>query len=88
MATIEVIDETTVGELGGARVPMASMTIGDYTLPDGTSARGWICWLAGAAGGVFVGLGSVVPVGEQRWEVIAVEKTPGELGSVTLRSVD
>lgn len=88
MSTIEVIDETTVGDLGGARVPMASMTIGDYTLPDGTSARGWICWLAGEAGGLFVGVGSLVNVANRRWEVISVEKTPGELGRVSLRLLE
>lgn len=82
---IEIIDETTVGMLGDVRVPMGNMTFGTYTLPDGSEARDWICSLALDGGGVFVGKGSVVSVGGARWEVIAVRKTPGELGSVTLR---
>jgi hypothetical protein len=84
---IEQIEETTVGMLGNARVPMASMTIGSYTLPNGSPAHGWICYLAGAAGGVFVGVGSEVTVDGQRWQVIAVEKTPPNLGSVSLQAL-
>jgi hypothetical protein len=40
--------------------------------------------LALPAGPIFVGVGSVVEVGGARWSVIAVDKAPGALGSVTL----
>lgn len=89
---IETIEETTVGDLDGVRVPMGNMTQGTYTLPDGQQRAGWICSLAlpPAPGepqrpGVFVGQGSVVELGRSRWEVLSVNKVPGELGSVTLR---
>lgn len=86
---IETIDETTVGDLGGVRVPMGNMTTGTYTLPDGSERRGTICSLAlPGQVGVFVGLGSVVDVQGTRWEVIGIEKPPGQLGSVTLRRLD
>jgi len=88
-ATIEIIDETTVGDLGGVRVPMGNMTRGEYTLPDGTKAQGVICSLAlPDQVGVFVGKGSVVDVQGTRWEVIDVDKPPGERGSVTLKRLD
>ena len=82
---IEIIDETTVGMLGVVRVPMGNMTFGTYTLPDGSTARDWICSLALEGGGVFVGKGSMVEVGGVSWRVVEVRKTPGELGSVTLQ---
>ncbi len=86
---IETIEETTVGDLGGVRVPMGNMTRGRYALPDGGEGEGWICALAlGEGPGLFVGAGSVVEVGGARWEVLRVDKTPGQLGSVTLRRAD
>ena len=86
---IETIEETTVGDLGGVRVPMGNMTTGTYTLPDGSEGRGTICSLALPDRiGVFVGLGSVVDVQGTRWEVVGIDKPPGQLGSVTLRRVD
>lgn len=85
----ETIEETTVGDLDGARVPMGNMCRGTYTLPDGSERRGWICALAlGNGPGTFVGVGSVVEVGGRRWEVVDVAKTPGENGSVTLRRLE
>jgi hypothetical protein len=81
----ETIEETTVGTLDGVRVPMANLYEGDYALPDGTARRGWLCALVLPSGPVFVGAGSVVTVGERRWEVLSVEKPPGALGHVTLR---
>ena len=83
-AVTEALGETTVGGLDGGRVPMGNMTTGAYTLPDGTEKTGPICSLALPGGPVFVGVGSVVTVAGNRWEVTAVDKTPGELGSVTL----
>lgn len=85
---IETIDETTVGDLGGKSVPMGNMTRMDYTLPDGTTRNGLVCSLAiGGRVGVFVGLDSIVDVEGTRWQVIAIEKTPGQLGSVTLKKL-
>ncbi len=88
-AITETIDETTVGDLDGHRVPMGNMTTGSYTLPDGSTATGTICSLAITEGpGVFVGLGSEVVVGGRTWRVVAIEKTRGEPGSVTLQRQD
>lgn len=88
MPIIETIDETTVGDLAGTPVPMGNMTTGTYTLPDGSTATGPICSLALPGGpGVFVGVGSEVEVGGHLWRVVAVEKTRGELGRVTLQQV-
>ncbi|MCB9778680.1 MAG: hypothetical protein H6742_08975 [Alphaproteobacteria bacterium] len=88
-AVIETIDETTVGDLDGTRVPMGNMTTGTYTLPDGTEQRGTICSLAVTEGpGVFVGLGSEVDVDGATWRVVAIEKPAGGLGSVTLQRID
>lgn len=86
---IETIEETTVGDLNGVRVPMGNMTRGTYTLPDGREQKGWICSLViGPGPGVFVGVGSVVEVGGARWEVVDVQKTPGQLGSVSLQRLE
>lgn len=82
---IETIEETTVGDLDGNRVPMGNMTTGRYTLPDGTEKEGLICALALEGGAVFVGLGSVVEVDGARWEVVAIEKPEGKPGSVSLQ---
>lgn len=83
---IESIEETTVGELSGLRVGMASVTTGEYALADGSRKTGRMCALAiNGAVGVFVGVGSVVTVNGARWEIIGLEKTPGELGEVRLR---
>ena len=82
---IETIDETTVGDLDGVRVPMGNMTTGRYTLPDGSEQQGIICSLAlpGRVGG-FVGRGSVGDGEGTLWRVVHIEKPPGALGSVTL----
>ena len=86
---IETIDETTVGDLDGVRVPMGNVTHGTYTLPDGATATGPICSLAlPGETGVFVGKGSVVAVDGTRWQVEAVVAPPTGLGSVRLRRLD
>jgi hypothetical protein len=87
---VEEIEETTVGDLDGHRVPMGNVTTGAYTLPDGTERTGPICSLVlpGQSPGVFVGKGSVVTVGEHRWEVLAVDKPANGPGSVRLQRLD
>lgn len=85
---VETIEETTVGDLDGVRVPMGNMTTGSYELPGGRQGHGPICSLAlPGRTGVFVGQGSVVDVEGDRWEVLRVELRPGALGSVTLRKL-
>jgi hypothetical protein len=84
-AVTETIEESTVGDLDGSRVPMGNMSQRTYTRADGTSAEGWTCTLALATGAVVVGVGSAVEVDGASWLVTAVEKKPGEPGSVTLR---
>ena len=87
---IEEIEETTVGDLDGHRVPMGNVTTGTYQLPDGSERSGVICSLVlpGRSPGIFVGKGSVVTVGAHRWEVVEVESPPHGLGSVTLKRLD
>ncbi len=84
---VEEIDETTVGDLGGARVPMGNITRGTYSLPDGSEKTGYICSLRlpGTTGPTWVGAGSVVSVDGVLWTVLAVEKTPGQPGTVRLQ---
>jgi hypothetical protein len=86
---IESIEETTVGDLDGTRVPMGNVTNGSYTLPDGTEKRGPICSLALPGQiGEFVGAGSVVTVDGTRWEVTEVVNPAEGLGSVTLKMLE
>lgn len=84
------IKETTVGFLGGQVVPMASMVFeGPYELPDGSTATGLACILVfGDDGGTWVGLGSQVSIGGQRFECVAIEKERGKLGSVSMKALD
>ena len=84
----ESIEETTVGMLGAVRVPMGNMTHGRYRKGDGQEETGRICALALPGGTIFVGEGSEVEVDGSRWRVLSVEKSPGELGTVSLECVD
>lgn len=88
-AVTETIDETTVGFLGDARVPMGNVSTGTYALPDGTERSGDVCTLAlpGDTHQV-VGAGSVVTVDGQKWTVVKVHNPPQGLGSVTLKATD
>ena len=88
-ALIEEIEETTVGLLNGHRVPMGNMIDeAEYTLPNGTVQTGPVCSLAiGGEVGIFVGVGSIVRVGEDRWEIIAVQISEDDLGSVRLKQL-
>lgn len=87
---IEEIEETTVGDLDGHRVPMGNVTWGSYTRADGSTAEGNICSLVlpGQSPGIFVGQGSVVVVGESRWEVMGVDNPSKGLGNITLKRID
>ena len=81
----ETIEETTMGTLGDVPTGMASMGVGAYLLPDGSEAKGMSCVLAPVGeANVIVGLGSIVDVQGDRWEVVQIEKTRGEPGNVTL----
>ena len=85
----ETIQETTVGDLDGIRVPMGNMTRLDYALPDGSTRHGLVCSLALPGRiGIFVGMDSEVDVEGTRWRVVGIEKRPGQPGSVTLRRLD
>lgn len=83
---VENIEETTAGDLMGARVAMGSMLFDcSYELPDGSEARGMACNLALPNDtSIWVGMGSTFVVGDITWRVTAIEKERGELGSVTL----
>ena len=83
---IEEIDETTVGDLDGVSVPMANVTHGEYTLPDGSTRLGDMCILVipGPENGVFVGAGSEVEVEGVRWRVLSVDNPKDDYGSVRL----
>ena len=86
---METIEETTVEFLGGCRVAMASMVIdGEYTLPDGSSARGLICVLVPIepeGEKVWVGMGSIATIHGTQWEVVNLSKERGENGSISLK---
>lgn len=82
-----VLKETTVGSLAGRRVPMANMLLeGNYALPDGSEATGVTATLV-LPPPTKVGMGSQFDVGGQTFEVIAIEKTAGKLGTVTVQQV-
>lgn len=92
MNTMETIEETTVGYLGECRVAMASMIFdGEYTLPDGYSARGLICVLVPIepeGDKIWVGMDSIAVIHGTRWEVVDITKNLGENGSITLKQLD
>ncbi len=84
MPIIEEIEETTVGDLDGERVPFGNAWDGEYQLADGTPARGFSGVLFVPSGPVRVGAGSAVVVGPSTWTVIEVVRR-GEHGVVRLR---
>ncbi len=88
---LETIEETTVGFLGDYRVAMASMIFdGEYTLPDGSSARGLICVLVTVepeGERIWVGMGSIATIHGNKWEVVDISKERGENGSVSLKQL-
>ena len=90
--TTEIIDETTVGFLGDARVAMGSIVReGTYLSPDGSTARGVTCYLIPIepeGESILVGKGSIAEIDGALWLVEAVDvATPGD-GVVRLRKMD
>ncbi len=87
---MEEIQETTVGTLGGVDVGVANMWERDYVDGAGTSRKGLTARLdydvAGETRRIVVGEGSVVELGGLRWEVVRLVKTPGQNGTITLRT--
>lgn len=80
------IEETTVGDLDGARVAVGTVVLdGSYTLPDGSEGRGVAAVLAlPDERSVWVGAGSVIAVDGTTWTVLSVDKERGENGEVHL----
>ena len=82
------IRETTQGRLGGSSVGISNMWERSYTLPDGSETSGLSATLTLAPGVTLVaGLGSVVQIGTGHFEVVAIEKTKGQFGTVHFQMV-
>jgi len=86
---VEFIRETTVGDLGGVQVGMGSISFGKYKFPNGQPSYGPTCVLSpeDAKKPVCVGKGSVVAIGENKWQVVSVEDPLDDLGTVTLQKL-
>jgi hypothetical protein len=86
---VEEIQETTVGTLSGVDVGVANMWERDYVDGAGVSRRGLTARLdydiAGETQRIVVGEGSVIRLGDGRWEVTRLAKPKSGNGSVTLR---
>ena len=79
-----MIEETSVGMLGGQRVPMANATKHyRYALPDGSEGEGPACMLM-LPEATWVGVGSEVEAGGSRWRVVEVRVPEDDTGSVFL----
>jgi hypothetical protein len=83
------LTETTAETVDGVRVGVGNILVDDYELPDGTSRHGITARLHPETGGRFVvGPGSVVALGDARWEVLdVVSGGADDLGTVTIRRV-
>ena len=85
---IEMIEETAVGNLEGIDVPMANVTNSyTYTLPDGSQGKGKACLLILPNADVWVGVGSEVQVGPNKWRVIQINAPKNDTGSVILEKL-
>ncbi|MDP2305948.1 MAG: hypothetical protein Q8P18_07960 [Pseudomonadota bacterium] len=86
---MEVIQETTVGTLSGVDIGVANMWERDYIDGTGAARKGLTARMDYEVGPetrrIVVGEGSVIQMGGERWEVVALKKTPGQNGSITLR---
>lgn len=85
--TIE-LRETTVRTVGGVQVGVGNILVDDYQAADGSSRHGLTARLHPEDGSrLVVGAGSVVALGDRRWEVVDVVSGGDEgLGTVTLRA--
>ena len=77
MPAIEEIEETTVGDLDGERVPFGNVWEEAYQDATGASRRGLTGSLFLPTGPVRVGAGMVVSVGAAKWRVVEVIKRDG-----------
>lgn len=88
-ARVEEIQETTVGTLSGVDFGVANMWERDYVDAGGIARKGITARLDFEEGAetrrVVVGVGSVLTFGPDRWEVVAIKKTPGSNGTISLR---
>ncbi|MDP2314987.1 MAG: hypothetical protein Q8P41_18955 [Pseudomonadota bacterium] len=87
---MEEIQETTMGTLSGVDVGVANMWEREYVDGAGVAHKGLTARLdyevAGETRRIVVGEGSVIEMGGTRWEVVRLQKTPGQNGTITLRS--
>lgn len=87
---MEEIQETTVGTLAGVDVGVANMWDRPYVDGKGEARNGLTARLdyevAGETKRIVVGEGSIVELGGVRWEVVRLVKTPGQNGTITLRT--
>lgn len=88
-ARMEEIQETTVGTLSGVDVGVANMWERDYIDGKGAARKGLTARMDYELGAdtrrIVVGEGSIIEMGGERWEVVTLQKTPGQNGSITLR---
>ena len=84
MNGIREIEETTVANLDGQRVPVSNVWDRDYTLPDGTGTHGMTAQIYVNEQPVIVGAGCVFTAGPSTWEVVEVVKR-GDIGFVRVK---
>jgi hypothetical protein len=85
--------ETTVERLGGVRVGIGNIFEDEYELPDGSTARGPSAHLVELRGedpnpAHVVGAGSVVAIGDARFEVLDVLPHGAGSGSLKVRELE
>ena len=93
MSEGQELTETTVERLGGVRVGIGNIFEDEYELPDGTTARGPSAHLVELRGQDpnpthVAGPGSVLAIGDARFEVLEVSPRGGGEGSLTVRELD
>ncbi len=89
---METISEGTVGSLAGISVGMGQISMGTYTLPDGTAKQGLSATIApfDSEKNIPVGAGSKVVVGDVLWhveQIMKVDDTPGHIRLKPLHAV-
>jgi hypothetical protein len=93
MAEARSLRETTVERLGGVRVGIGNIYSEDYERADGSTAHGPAATLVPLLGQdpnpeLVVGAGSVVTLGDSRFEVLEVTPGDGGRGIVTVRELE